>query len=279
MTRRNRQADKTAAARSAEFERQLAAAQADLDAIRAMRRRPVASASPTPPDVAALAAAEVARQTRVATEAAEDAEAARFVCPNGGGCAYCGVGAVSVAHADGTSSPGWHSDPRGYRCKVCDRELFERIGDTDADRRVRVMLTLLDLTHSQPLAAVGNPQAFERIALWHYEHPGAPPVWQREHRFAHVDRTALRRQWDAVLHPPPPVNPWPRRRGRRCDACHTHTKLVETVSRAGGGPPTDVYWSRDENGVYTWEQEHCAECLRRWFAAAGSPPEALAALG
>lgn len=271
MNRRERDAAK----RSAYFEAAVAEAQAALDD---MRRPRVAEQEERAerPDVAALVARELDRRTA----AAEAADADRFRCPTGA-CCYCGLGAVRTPSADGGFAPAWHSDPRGHRCGLCDGELFSRIADTDADRRVRVALRLLGLEHSIPLLALGNPQLFADIRLWWFEHPGARPVFDLDQRFAHVDRDRLRADFEAVLHPTPPANTWPRRKGARCGTCHTSTKLIETVTRAGGGPPSEEDaagpWRRDGD-VYTWEVEHCAECLRRWFAAAGSPPEALAAL-
>jgi hypothetical protein len=187
--------------RARAFEAAVAAAQADLDAMDG----PPAPVPP-PPDVAALVAAELARHRQAEAAAIEAAEADRFACPTGA-CAYCALGAVRTPNAEGGFSPAWHTDPHGHRCGICDGELFSRIADTDADRRVRVMLRLLGLEHSQPLRALGNPEAFAGIPVWHYEHRGAPPVWTEADRFAHVDRDRLRQQWDVVARPRREVPP------------------------------------------------------------------------
>jgi hypothetical protein len=275
MTRRQRAEERAGAERAAAFEAAVAAAQAEPDT---MPRRAAAAAAgvPSSPDVAALVAAEFDRRT----QAAEAVDLDRFRCPSGGGCCYCGAAAVAAVSADGRS-PGWHSDVHGYRCELCDQELHSRIADTDADRRVRVALKLLGLEHAQPLLAVGNPQRFAGIRVWFYEFPDAVPVWEASQRFAHVDVGHLREAWRAIVAPAPPAGTRPRRRGARCGTCGTWVKIVEARS-SPHGPPTDAAagpWTRDENGVYTWEQLLCLECTRRWFAAAGSPPETLAALG
>jgi hypothetical protein len=239
--------------RAAAFEAAVVAAQADLGAMRG----PAPATLPSPPDVATLVAAELDRRA----QAAEAADLDRYRCPSGGGCCYCGAAAVAAVSVDGPA-PGWHSDVHGSRCEACDQELFSRIGDTDADRRIRVALRLLDLEHDQPLLAVGNPQAFAHIPVWFYEHPGAAPVWEREQRFAYIDVAALRRQWDAIVAPPPPADTRPRRRGARCGTCGTRVKIVEACS-SPHSPPSDEAagpWTLDENGVYSWEQEHCLEC-------------------
>lgn len=273
MNRRQRQA----ADRCAAFEAAVAAAQADPATTKS---RPRPAAAPSPPDVARLVAAEVARQRTAEALAADQADYDRARAPDRQPCRRCGIETCWIPNDQG-GAPGWFTDDGGgWRCAACDAEFWERAGSTEADRKMRVLLRLLDMEHSIPMRALGDPGAFAHIPVWFHEHAGARPAVVLEARFAHVDGDRLRQQWEQVLHPPPPADTRPRRRGRRCATCHTTTRIVETRS-SPHSPPTDEAagpW-RMEDGVYTWEEEHCLECLRRWFTAAGSPPEAVAALG
>ena len=166
---------------------------------------------------------------------------------------------------DGTIIPAWTVDGTGHRCVLCDIELFMELGitATDADRKVSVAKRLLGLP-GLPLVAVGNPLAFSGLTLWWCEHPGAEPAWSRDERFAHVDVDALRAEWHAVLHPPQPPDPRPRRKGTKCPTCGTRTKIAEVQSFPFGA------------GTIEREELICIECSRRWLAASGADVSTLA---
>ena len=176
------------------------AAQRQADALAAELDSILADDPPAaPPDVAAVVAAELDRRAQAEAEAEAAADFERHRHPTGSGCIFCGLGCLRVATVDGGYTPGWHGNPDGgWHCEACERDLFQMVGDTRADRKMRVMLALLGLEHNIPLPALGNPQAFEHIPVWWSEHPGAAPVFDLDERFAHVDRDALRAAWDAV---------------------------------------------------------------------------------
>jgi hypothetical protein len=159
---------------------------------------PDAAASP---DVDALVDAALDRRDAERAERAEAAEYARATCPTGC-CRLCGIETCLVAQADGSFAPTWHQDGPGHHCELCDRELWDALGVTAVagERKVAAARSFLGLA-SLPMRAVGDPSAFETLHVWHFEHPGAPPAVTEAERWQHVNRDALREQWEAIAEP------------------------------------------------------------------------------
>jgi hypothetical protein len=247
VTRRQRAGNK----RATEFERIVAGAQADLDAIAAMHRRPAPATSP-PSDVAALAglvAAELDRREAERARADADASYDRGRAPNGEPCTACGIESCLV-----NDTPGWRTDPEpshGYWCEACWRDLH-RDTQTIADYRINAITQRLGCTI--PLRAMGDPTAFAGVRVFWREFPGAPPAVRPEQRWQHVDLDSLRRQWEAVANPrvaPPDI---PRRTTPcpRCGVCRWRADWRPTTWQ---GPP-------DYEPVTTGMRftESCAAC-------------------
>jgi hypothetical protein len=175
-------------------------------------------------DIGAAVRAELARQREAEAEAAAEAAWRRAACPSGA-CWLCGLSHCETYDERGRVVSPWHEDTGGrFHCEACDRDLFDRVGWTDADRKVSVMLDLLGLRHAQPLRAVGDPSAFGHIAVWWSEHDGARPVDAVEERFSHVNTDRLREAFTRVAEgheiplPPAPPEPEPLR-PHPCPSC------------------------------------------------------------
>jgi hypothetical protein len=273
MTRRVRKPrpDPAAAARQQAFDQAVAEARAGLDVLR--QPGPLTPVTPPataagPADVAALVDEALARREAEAAAAAERAELERMACPDGRGCRRCGVShaARQVLQGDADRGftahlePGWERDGQGWRCPQCTADYFRMMGQTDTDRRIECIVDRLG--GSVPFVAYAHAERFARVRVWFHEHPDAEPSTVP---WAWLDLDRLRAVWDAAANPAPP-DERPRRRGKRCDVCGTRTKLVEerTAELPSGSGLT----------VGTVEVEHCAECVRRWYAAAGANVEA-----
>jgi hypothetical protein len=155
--------------------------------------------------------------------------------------------------------PGWDPDDAGgWRCSGCSAAYWRMVGQSDLDRRIEAIYDRLG--GPVPFACEAHPDKLQHVAAWFHEFPGAEPSMVP---WAFLDPDALRAAVDAALHPPPAV-PDGRslRRGDRCEVCGTRTKLVEERQTALPG----------RSGTYMGvvEDEHCRECLRRWYAAAGA---------
>jgi hypothetical protein len=200
--------------RKRQFDKAIAEARGTLDEIHAMTAAvPRSSAVTDAPNVAALVAREVERQRRAERVAVEAAEVERWRCPDArGGCWTCGLAFCRLLD----DSPGWTVTTSGAECVECwnERMIFDRVGDIEDDRRVRTIAHLLGEV-GLPLRAVADPHAFRVVRVWFKEFPSAEPVLDDADRWAHVDRQALRAQWDAIASSDGTPVPAPQDRGRR----------------------------------------------------------------
>jgi hypothetical protein len=206
---------------------------------------------PAPVDIEAAVASVLDRRERDRAEAAEQAAYDKGRAPDRRPCARCGIESSTGVKRDRSEMPLWHPDDGGrYHCGACHSELsFDRLGLTDADRKVAVALRLLGLDRSIPLAAAGSPHIFDGLTVWHSQHGDAQPARHPDHRWSHIDRGQLRSDFDAIVGawhghtdgtPPPPPSYGP------CPACGTDRgyRTPHGIIRCG-----TCSWERQ----YVWE--------------------------
>jgi hypothetical protein len=182
---------------------------------------------PAPVDVEAAVARVLDQRELARAEAAEQAAYDKGRAPDRRPCARCGIESSTGVKRDRSEMPLWHPDDGGRcHCGACHSELsFDRLGLTDADRKVAVALRLLGLDKNIPMAAAGSSHLFAGLRrLWHYECSDAPPAQHPDGRWQHIDRAQLRSDFDAIVGawhghtdgtPPPPPSYGP------CPACGT----------------------------------------------------------
>jgi hypothetical protein len=202
--------------------RQMARLRAEFEELNAADP-PIASSSEPAPDLVALVAAEVERQRERDRQAVEAAEVARRSHPTGSGCAHCGA-----PYSDTGDPDPWSMLDEGLVCVECwnDHVIYDRLTDTSADRKVRVIAALLGLD-GLPLLAVGNPTVFAGIKVWFTEHDAEPA----SERWAHLgDCKTLREQWDAVVAGPPAPDPEIVEVDEPCEECGSHDRFLRRDS-------------------------------------------------
>jgi hypothetical protein len=195
---------------------------------------------PAPADVEAAVARVLDQRELARTEAAAAAAYDKGRAPDRRPCARCGIESSTRVKPDGSEQPLWHPDGGRYHCGACHSELsFDRLGLTDADRKVAVALRLLGLDKSIPMAAAGSSHSFAGLRLWHHECSDAPPAQHPDGRWQHVDRVQLRSDFDAIVGAyhghtdgtpslPPPLGP--------CPACGVEAsyRTAQGIIRCGG---------------------------------------------
>jgi hypothetical protein len=221
-----------------------------------------AVSEPTP-SIAEAVAAELDRRAAAEREAAHAAAEAAYRCPTGA-CWRCGVSEMQLT--DGSPAP-WYPDGNGrHLCIPCKQLSVDRPDLDDDERRLLDITVLLGLSNgAHAVWPMRDPADFNVEGVLFAETVAEPSL----EPWAHVDREAMRRAYEAVVNSSTldtPPRPWPTRKAKPCPTCGSTERIVTS------GLPA-MHWPVGEDligqaQIDAVEASLCTGCRRAWLAQA-----------